>query len=473
MSIRKNVKILHKFFKKIGLTYDFNEEEHLFSSGVQLENGIGNIGIHLSVQDDFVVCVSEMPQSATEDLRDAVAELVCRVNERMLFGQFGLDFDDGKLRFTQVMSSVELADSPMKNAERLVCDSHATVILYAPAFLKVMMGVCTPQTALNGEGGAVKDDGDGGSDEKPTPAASPKRKADAKEAEGAKEAAGAKKSKAAKESGSVKGEKGAKDEENGKPSPNGVSLVRDYRLDGLSIKGDIPLGKIVAAVRNFQKAQTTEGASALPDRPRMSLLLWGPPGTGKTEFVNYLGQQLDCEVLVKMAGDIADHYVGKTEKAIRAAFREAERKNAILFLDELDGLLQKRTDVSLAWEVTQVNELLACMECFGGVMVGATNLMDRLDPAVLRRFTYKVEFGYLENEGKRIFFDRAFRSSLADGEVRRLEAIPNLAPGDFKTVSQKLFYLGDGIGNAERLAALEQEVAIKPAGPRVCHGFAA
>ncbi len=53
------------------------------------------------------------------------------------------------------------------------------------------------------------------------------------------------------------------------------------------------------------------------------------------------------------------------------------------------------------WEVTQVNELLYQMENFKGVMVGATNFMSNLDAAIMRRFTFKLQFDYLEDEGKR------------------------------------------------------------------------
>ena len=174
-----------------------------------------------------------------------------------------------------------------------------------------------------------------------------------------------------------------------------------------------------------------------------------------------------------MASDLLDHWVGKTEKAIRAAFDEAEEENAILFLDELDGLMQDRTGATANWEITQVNELLDSMERFRGVMVGATNFKDHLDAAVLRRFTYKLEFGYLEQAGKHIFFDRAFKTPLTDKEAARLDAIQNLTPGDFKTASQKLYYLGEEVGNAERLSALEEESSQKKESRHVCLGFSA
>ncbi len=236
--------------------------------------------------------------------------------------------------------------------------------------------------------------------------------------------------------------------------------ARDYSLDGLNISGDVGLDRVVEAVRRF-RAEVDAEDSAGVDRPRMNLLLWGPPGTGKTEFVKYLGQQVNARVVVRMGSDLLDRYVGGTEQRIKRAFREAEAENAFLFFDEIDGLVRDRGDADRSWEVTQVNELLHQMENFKGVMVAATNFMDSLDRAILRRFTFKLEFGYLDDAGKRLFFERMFKTALSPEDAARLGEMRNLAPGDFRTVRQSLYYLGGGATNADRIAALERETSLK------------
>ena len=234
----------------------------------------------------------------------------------------------------------------------------------------------------------------------------------------------------------------------------------DYSMKGLNIRGDVPLERMVEAVRRFLVESEDEAAHGI-DRPRMNLLLSGPPGTGKTEFVKHLGAALKTKIVVKMGADILSMWVGGTEQNIRRAFEEAEAEKAILFFDEIDGLLQDRGMAQHSWEVTQVNELLQRMENFNGVMIGATNFTDTLDSAVARRFTFKLEFRYLDEAGKRLFFERMFRAKLSPKETERLAGIPDLAPGDFRTVRQGLYYLGKAIANEDRLAALERESQAK------------
>jgi SpoVK/Ycf46/Vps4 family AAA+-type ATPase len=237
--------------------------------------------------------------------------------------------------------------------------------------------------------------------------------------------------------------------------------AKDYSLDGLNIKGKVSLDRVVGAVQNYLDASYGEGAA---DKPRMNLLMYGPPGTGKTEFVKYLGKTLDRKVLVVKGSDILGMYVGESEKNIARAFRQAEAEKAILFFDEVDGLLQNRENARANWEITQVNELLQQMENFDGVMVAATNFCKNLDPATMRRFTFKLEFGYLDDAGKKLFFERMFKTQLSQEDAAELEGICNLAPGDFRTVRQEMFYLGEGASNAELIAALREECSLKKDG---------
>lgn len=232
--------------------------------------------------------------------------------------------------------------------------------------------------------------------------------------------------------------------------------AKDYSLEGLNIKGNLSLDRIVDAIRTFQ-----QGDDGAIDRPRMNLLLSGAPGTGKTEFVKYMGSVLNTKVVVKMGSDLLSMWVGGTEQNIRRAFDEAEAEKAILFLDEIDGLVQSRERAVRSWEVTQINELLHRMENFNGVMIGATNFSANLDAAILRRFTFKLEFDYLDEVGKKLFFERMFRTTLTPEEYHELAQIPMLAPGDFRTVRQSFFYLGGQVSNRDYIDALAHESEVK------------
>ena len=234
--------------------------------------------------------------------------------------------------------------------------------------------------------------------------------------------------------------------------------ARDYSLEGLNIRGAVKLSDVISAVRRFR--QTT--AKDCPDHPRMNILLSGAPGTGKTEFVKYLASTLKQKLVVKMGSDLLGPYVGQTEANIRNAFRNAEDGRSVLFFDEVDGIVNSRATATASWESTKVNEVLHQMENFDGVFIAATNHMANLDEAVMRRFTFRLSFDWLEQEGKAHFWEVFFKTPLTDEERAELDSIPQLTPADFRNVRQRYWYLDRVIENSERLDALREEVSVKP-----------
>lgn len=230
--------------------------------------------------------------------------------------------------------------------------------------------------------------------------------------------------------------------------------ARDYSLEGLNIKSGIRPERIIQVCRNFLDAKDKPGQSGR-DKPRMNLLLHGVPGSGKTEFVKYLAKRLDKKLNIKNASELLSMYVGGTEHLLAAAFAEAEKNNEILFIDEGDSMLTSRDGAQRSWEVSQVNTLLTEMENFNGIFAVSTNLIQKLDPAALRRFTFRIHFDFLDNAGKEIFYRTYFlplnAPELTDADRADLHAIERLTPSDYRNVRQQFFYLEDAALTAKEI----------------------
>ncbi len=118
--------------------------------------------------------------------------------------------------------------------------------------------------------------------------------------------------------------------------------------------------------------------------------------------------------------------------------------------------------IQRSWEVSQVNTLLAEMENFNGIFIVSTNLIQRLDPAALRRFTFRLHFDFLDHAGKEVFYRTYFgplgAPALSPEDLRALHNIERLTPSDFRNVRQQLFYLeNEGLSGREIVEALRQE----------------
>ena len=166
------------------------------------------------------------------------------------------------------------------------------------------------------------------------------------------------------------------------------------------------------------------------DERRFSLCLQGPPGTGKSAFVRYLAERLGLEIMQKRASDLLSMWVGGTEKNIARAFADARSQEAFLVFDEADSLLADRRMAQRGWEISQVNEMLTWMESHRLPFACTTNLVEKLDPATLRRFTFKIKLGYLTTDQAAEMFRAYFNCT----PPKELAALPVLTPGDYAVV---------------------------------------
>lgn len=224
-----------------------------------------------------------------------------------------------------------------------------------------------------------------------------------------------------------------------------------YDLDMLNVESRFEIPRIV---------------EALKVRGHGTLCFYGAPGTGKTALAEHMARAIGRPLIIKQASDLMSKYVGETEQNMAAMFREAEAEEAVLLLDEADSFLQDRRGAQRTYEVTEVNEMLQGMERFDGIFVCTTNLLDRLDQAALRRFTFKIKFMPLTPaQRERMFLIEALggdAAGLTSERQQRLASLQQLCPGDFAAVKRQTDILGVAFSADEFLDQLEAEHRIKP-----------
>jgi SpoVK/Ycf46/Vps4 family AAA+-type ATPase len=165
----------------------------------------------------------------------------------------------------------------------------------------------------------------------------------------------------------------------------------------------------------------------------ISLLLSGPPGTGKTAYARHLAACMGLEVLQKRGSDIFGPFVGETEANIAAAFAEARATGAFLLFDEADSLLFDRSSAVRSWELSQVNEMLTWMEQHPLPFACTTNLAERLDKASLRRFLIRLNFDFLRPGQAALLFQRSFGLE----PPAALARLDRLTPADFSRIAKR------------------------------------
>jgi transitional endoplasmic reticulum ATPase len=134
--------------------------------------------------------------------------------------------------------------------------------------------------------------------------------------------------------------------------------------------------------------------------PPKGVLLYGPPGTGKTLIAKAVANESGAHFISIAGPEVISKYYGESEQRLREVFEEA-RSNApsIIFIDELDSITPRREEVTGEVERRVVAQLLTMMDGLEErgqvVVIGATNRLDAIDPALRRpgRFDREIEIG--------------------------------------------------------------------------------
>ena len=155
--------------------------------------------------------------------------------------------------------------------------------------------------------------------------------------------------------------------------------------------------------------------------PPKGVLLHGPPGTGKTLIARAVANEVDATFITVDGPEIMSKYKGESEERLREVFeRASEEAPAIIFFDELDSIAGKRDDGGDV-ENRVVGQMLSLMDGLDArgdvIVIGATNRVDSLDPALRRggRFDREIEIGVPGEVGRRQILDvHTRRMPLAD-----------------------------------------------------------
>ena len=186
-------------------------------------------------------------------------------------------------------------------------------------------------------------------------------------------------------------------------------------------------------------------------RRGFACLIYGAPGTGKTETVLQLARQTGRDLMQVNVAEIKSMWVGESEKNIKALFdryrrlvKESERA-PILFFNEADAIINKRNENAERavdkMENSMQNIILQEIENLEGILIATTNLTKNMDSAFERRFLYKIEFDKPSLQAKRAIWQ---------------SMLPSLSADDVDTLAAKYDFSGGQIENIARKYSVEE-----------------
>jgi winged helix domain-containing protein/ATPase family protein associated with various cellular activities (AAA) len=234
-----------------------------------------------------------------------------------------------------------------------------------------------------------------------------------------------------------------------------------HELRDLARKADAPVGWSDIVLPDAALAQLHElcdrvaqreqvlgrwGFGAMLSRGRsVAALFSGPPGTGKTMAAEIIARELGLDLHRIDLSGVVSKWIGETEKNLSRIFDAAERANVVLLFDEAEALFGKRSEVRDShdrYANVEVAYLLQRLETYDGLAILATNHIDDLDDAFMRRLTAVVRFPFPQAQERLAIWRRAWPAG-----------VPRAPDLDLERLADRIPFTGAEIRNAALAAA--------------------
>ena len=170
-------------------------------------------------------------------------------------------------------------------------------------------------------------------------------------------------------------------------------------------------------------------------KPQRGILLFGPPGTGKTMIAKAIASECNSTFFNISASSLTSKWVGESEKTVRSLFKVAYKKvPSIIFIDEIDSILSKRSGSENEATKRLKTEFLIQFDGLGSntnarlLVIAATNRPMDLDEALLRRLPKRVYCGPLDENGRFEFIKKVINrveTNLSDEDIREIAKMTN------------------------------------------------
>jgi SpoVK/Ycf46/Vps4 family AAA+-type ATPase len=176
--------------------------------------------------------------------------------------------------------------------------------------------------------------------------------------------------------------------------------------------------------------------------PSKGILLYGPPGCGKTMIAKAIAKSIHARFIHLDISVLTDKWYGESQKLVAALFSFAEKvQPCIIFIDEIDGFLRNRSEMDNETTAQIKTQFMSLWDGFATgdnkiIIMGATNNPSSLDPAIFRRMPTRFEVPYPDEKGRSKIFEIYLKSEKCpDVDYEQLAKFsPKLSGSDIKEI---------------------------------------